>query len=1277
MILGRTSISSAVVSVIAILWALPVHSAPDTPREVAASLVTASGVTGGVIVHVGCGDGRLTAALRVNDSFLVHGLDADPDNVRKARATIRELGVYGQVSVVELDGERLPYTENLVNLVVAGVECRVSRDEIIRVLAPGGAAVFLDAQDAVRDTLRKAVPANIDEWTHFLHGPDNNAVCHDTAVGIPRSIQWVSGPRWGRSHEELASMSAAVTASGRIFYILDEAPLASIRFSGDWTLIARDAFNGILLWKRAISGWNDHLRHFRSGPVHLPRRLVSIGDTVFVTLGFTEPVLALSAATGETLREYAGTERTEEILAHNGVLYLVVGTSEAKRRGGGLYGRGEPDPTAFRQLMAVEIESGKPNWSKDLTNEGILPLSLAVKGKRLYFQSLLGVVCLDAGSGAECWQTPRSTPARRMSFSAPTLVATDDVILCADKDTSDSEENRPSTGAIEWAVHGWTEKGFARGGTSTLRAYSATDGKELWSAKCREGYNSPVDVFVVQGVVWVGRDFRGFDLKTGKQVGKINTKAPRVGMPHHRCYRNKASERFIFAGKSGIEVLSFTQGWLSNNSWLRGTCQYGIIPANGLLYAPPDACACFLTVKAPGFFAAAPQRGQTGHMPFPDVPVLRKGPAYASLGTRAPNPEANDWPMYRHDPARSGAVSGPLPDFPARRWATAIGARLTQPAIAGGKVVVASTETHTVHALSTADGREAWRYTAGGRIDSTPTIYRNTVIFGSADGWVTCVRAHDGVLAWRFRVAPEDRLVGAHGQLESTWPAHGAVLIQNDRLYVTAGRSTYLDGGLVLYCIEPGTGEQLSRNVLYHLDPGSGQQLVPEAGFNMEGTTSDVLSGNGDLVFLKYFTFARTGKRTEAAIPRLFSITGFLGEEWFVRSYWIIGLQLGAGWSGWANAANQYPSGRLLCFTGDKVYGYGRRQVSGGAVGHRADAYHLFGADIKAQSQQTDRKGKKRSSKPAAIWTDTDSLIVRAMVLGSERLAVAGPVDTGQRAADLLAFTNEDDALAGFTGGKGVLLRIVRSTDGKRISESKLDAVPVFDGMAAADGHLYLALKNGELLCFKPGEGTPLPDPPPAPPEQPAPAQTVGRQTPPKPPAQLAGTDKSGDFSHVSAAGIVASDLGYRLASGKGQVGLALKKLDVPLQKRAVFKASLRRAPEYLYPHLFENAFLAFGDGAEDTDLVKCGIKFVVTSAVILSGPTKGQAAQSQKIALDKSKPVEVTVTVDLASGKVALTATGQTIEAKLQRPLTSITHVGYCTLNACSDFSPIDISGE
>ena len=1078
--------------IVPVVWVALVAAAWAPARADVADLVMSSGVQGGLVVHLDCADAKDTARLLVNKRYVVHGLATDAAKVEAARKVLRGRKLYGRVSVAAYDGAHLPYAENLVNLVIntTGVT-KVPEKEILRVLAPGGVAMLGEKK------IVKPRPKDIDDWTHYLHGADNNAVADDRQADIPRSIQWVSDPRWGRSHEELASMSAAVTTGERIFYIVDEAPLASIRFLGRWKLVGRDAFNGTLLWKRSIPGWTDHLRHFRSGPVHLPRRLVAGGGEVYVTLGLTSPVTALDAATGETLRVYKGTERAEEILLDGGLLFLAVGTSEAKRRGGGLFGRGEPEPVGFRFITAVEAKTGKALWRKDFsTDEYLLPLTLAAKGGRVYYQSSRGVSCLDARTGQQRWQTPRTTPRRRMSFSAPTLVATDEVVLCADRDAGKTEQDSPAAGTIEWGVHGWNESGFPRKGKCTLKAYAVKDGKELWSVGCSEGYNSPVDLFVVGDIVWVGPGFKGLDLKTGEVKKQVNTKGPRVGMPHHRCYRDKATCRMILTGRSGVEIVSFEKGWLSNNSWIRGTCQYGIIPANGLIYAPPDACACFLTVKSPGFFAAAPQRRKTGHMPFPAKPVLEKGPLYA----KAPAPAAGaaeDWPMYRRDAARSAAAPTPPPTTLRQRWSAALlkpgeggvdtsrgTGRLTQPVVAKGKVFVASVESHTLHALNADNGRAAWQFTAGGRIDSSPTVWRDRVLFGCADGWIYCLGADDGRLAWRFRAAPADRRVMAYGQLESTWPVHGAVLVQNDTLYATAGRSSYLDGGLVLYRLNPGNGQQLSRTVLYHLDPNTGRQLVPEARFNMEGSVSDILSGDGQNVYLKYFVFDAEGKRTKGGKCHLFSIAGLLGEEWFVRSYWIIGEGMpGAGWGGWANAAKQFPFGRILCFNDQAIYGYGRQQVAGGPVGHRMDAYHLFAMDRKVlpapkpqpKPAPAPKAGAKKRRKPRRqmapkkgkmIWSDTASLTVRAMAAGGQRLVLAGPVDLGKKKPGLLAFENEPDALAGFQGQRGIFLRIVSATDGKKVCELPLKSLPVFDGLSLAGGRIYLSLKNGTVACF-------------------------------------------------------------------------------------------------------------------------------------------------------------------------------------------------------------------
>ena len=118
-------------------------------KQKARQILDTSGVRGGLLVHIGCGDGKLTTGLCHNDSFLVHGLDTDSVDIARARAYVRSRNLYGPVSVAKYDGRTLPYRDNLANLVVASSECQVTNEEIARVLAPGGVAVFLNQQSKI------------------------------------------------------------------------------------------------------------------------------------------------------------------------------------------------------------------------------------------------------------------------------------------------------------------------------------------------------------------------------------------------------------------------------------------------------------------------------------------------------------------------------------------------------------------------------------------------------------------------------------------------------------------------------------------------------------------------------------------------------------------------------------------------------------------------------------------------------------------------------------------------------------------------------------------------------------------------------------------------------------------------------------------------------------------------------------------------------------------------------------------------------------------------
>ena len=223
----------------------------SNPKDTANTILSESGINGGLIVHINCGDGILTEALKKNDSYIVHGLDSNQDNITKAREHIFPKGEYGPISVSRLIDDRLPYTDNMVNLIVSEDLGDIQMDEVMRVLTPRGVLMTKSGKGWKKTV--KSWPAEMDEWNQYLYDAGNNPVSKDLTISPIKHYQWIGSPYWARHHDATASLSALVSAKGRIFYVIDEGPKESIQLPAETYLYARDAFNGIILWKRPIS----------------------------------------------------------------------------------------------------------------------------------------------------------------------------------------------------------------------------------------------------------------------------------------------------------------------------------------------------------------------------------------------------------------------------------------------------------------------------------------------------------------------------------------------------------------------------------------------------------------------------------------------------------------------------------------------------------------------------------------------------------------------------------------------------------------------------------------------------------------------------------------------------------------------------------------------------------------------------------------------------------------------------------------------------------------
>ena len=1083
-----------------IVLAVALAAAPGrADMDQARHILDETGVKGGLIVHIGCGDGRLTSALRANDSYVVHGLDRDPGNVAAARKHIQALGQYGNVFVELWSGDRLPYIDNSVNLIVSDDLGGVSDAEVMRVLCPNGVAYI--REDGKWTKMVKSWPQEIDEWTHYLHDPSNNAVAHDSVIEPPSRYQWVAGPRYSRQHDHMSSVSAVVSANGRLFYIFDEATRASVLTPPKWRLIARDAFNGKLLWKRKIELWHPHLWRLKSGPQLLARRLVAVGDRVYITLGIDAPLSVLDAATGKTIRTYDGTKATEEILCFDDVLILSVAKegqplrSDPKKRYTTLaeMNKDVTNPLwtqAPRTIMVVDADSGEVLWKK---KSELLSLSLAANGQCVVFHNGEKIRCLDRRTGQSMWASePLPKKETMRSSGGTTLVLYNDVVLYS----------------------GQVAAQKSRGRITTMFALSIKDGTTLWQSPHHPcGHmGTPDDIIVAGGLVWNGAVAKGSDsgTMTGHDLytGEVKSEfAPDMETHwfHHRCYRAKATDKYLLFSRTGIEFIDHAAKHWTCHHWIRGACHYGIMPCNGLIYAPQHPCACYIEAKLYGFSAVAPP--STTAQPrreVPEIERLTRGPAYgAPLISRVSDHKPDDWPTFRHDAERSGAVKTTVqPTDLKRTWSSKLGGKLSTLVVADGKLFVASVDDHSVHALDATTGGEVWNFKASGRIDSPPTIWWGRVLFGSADGHVYCLKASDGKLVWRYRAAPEDKRMMSFDQLESVWPVHGSVLVQNDLLYCVAGRSMFLDGGLRLLRLDPKTGRKLSETILDDKDPDTQKNLqVHIQGLNMPVALPDILSSDGRYVYMRSLPFDLVGKRKFVTyVPvkeqqgddlHLFCPTGFLDDSLWHRTYWGYGRAWASGAGGYHQAGRVIPAGRPLVFDDERVYGYGRLWQY-----YRWTTpleFHFFAAKKQPElvNAGTERKAVKKGGKRVGTrkksvtrfvpdWSDDISVQVNSMVLTENAVFAAGPPDLEDEEESVKTLLDPKtqkklaEQSAAFEGRKGALLVAVSRDDGEKLAAYRLDFVPRFDGLIAANERLYVSTLSGEVLCLSGTQGQPL-----------------------------------------------------------------------------------------------------------------------------------------------------------------------------------------------------------
>ena len=716
----------------------------------ASEVLSVAQVPGGLAVVLGCGNGALARQIATADPrFIVHGLDADATAIAAARTQLLADRLYGQVTVECWNSDTLPYADQTVNLLVVEKPTDVAPAELMRVLSPKG--VLCQREGDVWVTTIKPRPSGMDDWPQWRHGPDRNPVSNDQLVDVPRRIQWLS-----YHGEESTRM---VVADGR--YV--------VMISG--VLHARDAFNGLPVWRYQ----NKLDAKFR--PLATSYGIFVVDDG---------KLICLDAATGLVKQQYpqAGTPKMVVHVPGNDAGRLV-----------------STDDTTMRM---IEVASGTQVWSRAFT----FPRAVSIRAGTIFLISgnttntvadLSTVMAVDLAAGTDRWARSDLTWAKSCyrSCAGNGVVAFEtgrfaiDKPLTGDSTAVDGVHFLDATTGAVLRDHNYVA---AMRHDNNARAFFVGDRAILHQ---REVGANPTTFAIFDDV---------------RQPPRIQPTAHPKSTPLY-CFPPVATTRFFIYGELGFTDWN-TFAHVAN-PLTRGSCgrdTEGLIPANGLLYVFQKSCNCFSMMH--GVAALAPSSTST---PVPSNPLVTGAAYAASVPVVA---QADEWPMYRHDGYRTGSTQITVPSDLGTLWSTTVSAPayagpalaewnqnpftpgpLTPPVIAQGLVFTAQPHTHRVHAFDAATGAARWSFTANGRIDSAPTVAAGRVLFGSRSGWLFCLRASDGELIWSRRLAPDDRRIVHCGQVESTSPVPGSVLVDQGIAYVSAGIHPLADAQVQVFAI--------------------------------------------------------------------------------------------------------------------------------------------------------------------------------------------------------------------------------------------------------------------------------------------------------------------------------------------------------------------------------------------------------------------------------------------------------------------------------------------
>ena len=457
-----------------------------------------------------------------------------------------------------------------------------------------------------------------------------------------------------------------------------------------------------------------------------------------------------------------------------------------------------------------------------------------------------------------------------------------------------------------------------------------------------------------------------------------------------------------------------------NRVMFRPKCGQGPLPNYGLLYGFTGRKGS--SIK--GVAALAPN-----DFPFDDVVGGKVLKRYATGPKPLPEVKADDWPMFRGNLSRGNSLPIMTGKKLSKKWEAVVGlggksygvmdgerTGLAQATSAYGLAVVADIDAQRIVALDQESGKEKWTFHVGSRVEFSPSLYNGLCLFGAEDGYVYALNVKTGDLIYKLQIAPVERYIGGQDKVESMWPVGGDMLIADGCGYAVAGLSAAIHGGLRIVAFIPETGELLwSKTIQEPATMSDGEFGAALLVWN--DTNKSILVGT------KEFN-GKTGSERNASYGKNM-LRGRVMEDWLSTN----NRNRLSEDAGSVQLKGGLVSGRIVAFSDN--FGVGFNVAREGKTVFHTGVITLSG----------------KNADGSIKWdVDTKDFNIDDLLVTKDKVYCAGHYDKEDKLPEL---------------------REISMADGSTLATHILDSIAAYNGMSAAGNKLFVATRDGKLICFE------------------------------------------------------------------------------------------------------------------------------------------------------------------------------------------------------------------